>query len=71
MILVTREQLRVCGELTDYSHNEIEALIVAAIERLPFEAGSAEIYAAVLEEMRADHRRRAVDQFKRSLGAIR
>ena len=67
---VTREQLRVCGELTDYSPAEIEAMISAARAQEP-SAPDALVYAVALEAMRADHRARAMDQFRRSVGVIR
>jgi len=69
--MTTREQLRVCGELTDYSPDEIEAMIDAARDRWPGAPDWPAIYAAVLAEMRADHRKRAVDQFRRSVGVLR
>ena len=69
MSLVTREQLRVYGELADYSHDEIEAMIAKAFrDDHPAIKTYAEVYARVLAEMRADHKRRSVEQFRLSIG---
>lgn len=73
---VTREQLRICGELTDYSPDEIEAMIARHQSYRPGSAAyvratESEVYAAVLAEMRADHKARSMDQFRRSVGVLR
>ena len=69
--MTTREQLRICGELTDYSPDEIEAMIRAAKDRQAAAVLDTEILSEVLAEMRADHKARAMDQFRRSVGVLR
>ena len=65
--MTTREDLRVCGDLTDYSPEEIEALIARHRMTWPTD-DDAKVYAAVLALMRADHKYRSIEQAKVSIG---
>jgi hypothetical protein len=65
--MTTREQLHVCGALTDYSEEEIEKIIAAAREHMPG-CSEPEIFTVVLAAMRSDHAGRAIEQHKRSIG---
>ena len=65
--MTSREDLRVCGALTDYSPEEIEALISRHRESWPNDE-DAKVYASVLALVRADHRYRSIEQAKVSIG---
>ena len=65
--MTTREQLHVCGALTDYSEEEIEKMIAAAREHMPG-CSEPEVFSIVLAAMRKDHANRSREQHRRSVG---
>ena len=67
--MTSREDLRVCGALTDYSPEEIEALIAHHRRTWPRD-DDAKVYASVLALMRADHKYRSIEQAKVSIGQV-
>jgi hypothetical protein len=65
----TREQLRVCGELTDYSADEIEVFINSARATWP-RADDSTIFGHALEAMKEDLAYRALNEAKVSIGEM-
>ena len=65
--MTTRDQLSVCGALTNYSPDEVEKLIAEVSFKAP-ELDDSGAYTVVLKAMRSDHKVRSVNEAKVSIG---